>query len=115
MANKTVRMSQSEMDLLQRKAAEMGCTSSEVIRRALRSYIAPQSDAVHDNGDTELVQVLKSQVETLTWQLSQSQRMLAEQQRLVDQSQQLQLLTMQALPSAADAEGKKKKRKKKQK
>ena len=101
MQNKTIKLGESDIELLQRRAAEDGCSASEVMRRALRAYCG--GDAAGDAGATP------------PWVVDLLRQEIAELRRQLDQSQQLQLHQLAAFQQALPAgkAGKKARKKKK--
>ena len=100
MQNKTIKLGEQDIELLQQKASEEHCSASEVMRRALREYCG--GNTAEDAGDAPswVVELLRDEI--------------AELRRQLDQSQQLQLhqlAAFRALP--APSKGKKSKKTKK--
>ena len=100
MQNKTIKLGESDIELLKQRAAEDGCSASEVMRRALREYCG--GDAAGGAGATP------------PWVVDLLRQEIAELRRQLDQSQQLQLhqlAAFRALPAGKKAKKKKKKSK----
>lgn len=99
MQNKTIKLGESDIELLQRKASEECCSASEVMRRALREYCG---------GDTA--------GDAPSWVVDLLRQEIAELRRQLDQSQQLQLHQLaafqRALPEGKAGKAKKAKKKK---
>ena len=100
MQNKTIKLGESDIELLQRKASEECCSASEVMRRALREYCGGDTAGGAGDAPSWVVDLLRDEI--------------AELRRQLDQSQQLQLHQLAAFQRALPA-GKAKKAGKKAK
>lgn len=102
MISKTIKFEQSDIDMVQQRAVEDGCSASEVMRRAVRAYCGGNTDGKtgHDDGASAVLAAQQRQIDTLT--------------RLLDQSQQLQLMALnRQLPEGKTKKSKKAKKGKK--
>lgn len=115
---KTYRLSSDVVARLDEIAIERGVSQTQVVEGALAEWLTNASDSMSDgmsDNSASVVAAMSEQIDDLRQQVGYMRSEIDSLQRLLDQSQQLQLATLNALPAGDDESDKKQKKTKRKK
>lgn len=96
----TVRLPETDVELLKRLSEQEGVSQTKLIRDALQNYEGALQGAVQENSDSDEGNTSKENVHDLASQLQHERDRVDELMRLLDQEQRLHLATKQELHDA---------------